>query len=265
MQRTRSVYIFDLDGVVTNPRDSKVDKEVVISMSRLLMNEYLLAINTGRSFQWVEENILGQLVAGVSDEKRDNLIIICEKGGETVKWQGGRWAMQSSQFALPPVLYQKTKDIFDSLSGRLPTMFWDATKRTMATIEKDPQSDLAGFHAEQRILVDALQSGLAGMEVRIDATTIAIDIESPSAGKHAGAELIYRWCQEAAGEYFCFGDSVSDYEMARYFADQGAKVSFVYVGEPTDDILCHKDVTFIASSARFAAGVREYFMMVDNE
>ena len=118
------------------------------------------------------------------------------------------------------------------------------------------------------MLVDALQNDLSGEEVRIDATTIATDIESLLAGKHAGAELIYQWVEESvgvSGSFFCIGDSVSDYEMARYFADKEARTTFVYVGEQTDGILHHKDVLFIATNAHYAAGTREYFTVLDDE
>lgn len=262
MQTTpQPIYVFDLDGVITNPADSRVDEGVVGAMYQLLADGYCLTVNTGRSFEWVEENLISRLVTERPDDLFRKFIVICEKGGETVRWQAGRWAMQSSQFALPPEVYAKTKEIFDRCAGNLPTMFWDATKRTMATIEKHPQANLDTFHAERQELVEALSNGLQGYQVRIDATTIATDVESMLAGKHAGAELIYHWAKAMTSDevsYICIGDSVSDYEMARYFADQGVKVTFVYVGRSTDTIDHHAKVAFVATDAQYSAGTREY-------
>lgn len=268
MQTTRLVYVFDLDGVITDPRDSKVDEKIVDTMRQLMTDGHFLTINTGRSFEWVEKNLLDRLVAGLPDEALQDLIIICEKGGETVQWQDNQWIVRPSQFALLPEVHRQAEEVFKRLADQLPTMFWDATKRTMATVEKRPESDLAAFHTERRLLVDELHGALGDKEVRIDATTIATDIESPSAGKHAGAELIYEWVKGISTithRFFCIGDSTSDYEMARFFADKGLEATFVYVGEPTDNILHHKDVIFIATNAHYVAGTREYFAVLDDE
>lgn len=257
---TRPTYVFDLDGVITDPAHSQVNETVVDGMRQLLIDGQYVAINTGRSFAWVEENLLRRLMNNGSDTLFQRFIVVCEKGGETVRWQQGEWRVYASQFALSPEVYRRIKAVFNRLSDRLPTMFWDATKRTMATVEKHPHADLATFHTERETLIEAWKNECG--DARIDGTTIATDVESPLAGKQAGAALIHAWAIELIGEggaYICFGDSSSDYEMARYFADQGADTTFVYVGVPTDTIVLHDKVTFITTTARYAAGTREYF------
>lgn len=264
MSAAQPIYVFDLDGVVTDPSNSQVDESVVGVMYQLLVEGAYVGVNTGRSFEWVEKNLISRLTVEDPDRIFEKFLVICEKGGETVQWQGSSWVMHPSQFALSLDTYTQTKAIFDRLASRLPTMFWDATKRTMATVEKQPQADLDTFHAERQTLVQAWSDAFAGRNVRIDATTVATDVESSSAGKHAGAELIHAWVERTAGgdmAYVCFGDSTSDYEMARYFADQGADTTFVYVGPPTDKIMHHQEVTFIATKAQYAAGTREYFQI----
>jgi hydroxymethylpyrimidine pyrophosphatase-like HAD family hydrolase len=255
------VHVFDLDGVITDPANSQVDNKVVDAMDQLLAAGTYLAINTGRSFEWVEQHLIGRLKAD-KDEISSRFIVVCEKGGEMATWWDGRWSVAPSEFALPHALYEITKTTFDRNKEQLKSMFWDSTKRTMATIEKLPSADLTDFHAEQKLLVEKLSGSLADQEVRIDPTTIATDIESPSAGKHAGAQLIYQWIRSFANvddySFISIGDSVSDYEMARYFAEKGTHSTFVYVGKPTDMIRHDDSVVFVPTEAHYASGTLEF-------
>ncbi len=142
-------------------------------------------------------------------------------------------------------------------------MFWDDTKRTMATIEKEPAASLNEFKEQQTHLSELLHENLKDHDVRIDATTIATDVESSKAGKHAGAELIYDWVAQhtsvTSDIFTCFGDSPSDYEMARYFAQQNATTTFVFVGEASDTFQEDERVKLVRTKAHYAAGTREYF------
>lgn len=256
------VFVFDLDGVITNPANSQVNEDVVRAMHRLLVAGSYLAVNTGRSFEWVEQNLLRRLPNDGDSQIFDRFIAVCEKGGEMVALQDGQWSVSSSEFALPHETYESTRATFDQNKEQLSSMFWDSTKRTMATIEKLPSADLDTFHVEQHLLVTMLSASLSGHEFKIDPTTIATDVESPLAGKHAGAQLIYEWIRSFTDTVECsfisFGDSVSDYDMARYFAAQGAKSTFVYVGKPTDKIAHDDRVIFTPTTAHYDAGTLEF-------
>jgi hydroxymethylpyrimidine pyrophosphatase-like HAD family hydrolase len=260
---TTAVYVFDLDGVINDPKDSSVDAQVVAHMYQMLLNGAHVAINTGRSYDWVEKNLVDTLRAGSGGEDLSRLYIVCEKGGEHMLWQDGDFVAQPSRFALDQQAYDITKQTFNDNAQAFPAMFWDGTKRTMATIEKVATADLAEFHGQQERLAELLSQKLQGFDVKVDATTIATDVQSPSAGKHAGAELIYEWVRQHTSvehdTFICFGDSTSDYEMARYFAQQGANTTFVFVGKPTDSFDEDQRVKLIRTSEQYAAGTREYF------
>jgi hydroxymethylpyrimidine pyrophosphatase-like HAD family hydrolase len=261
-EQTKPVYVFDLDGVITDPKNSQVNREVTGAMRQLLAEKTYLAVNTGRSFEWVEQNLIERLGPTGNDGIFARFIAVCEKGGEAIVRQDNRWSVSPSEFALPHDMYEATKTIFDQNSEQLKSMFWDDTKRTMATIEKVPTARLDTFHVEQGLLVRKLSAALATHGVRVDPTTIATDVESPAAGKHAGAQLIYEWVQSLGDvtdrSFISFGDSISDYEMARYFAAQNARSTFVYVGMPTDKIVHDDQVTFISTTAQYAAGTMEF-------
>ncbi len=259
---TTPVYVFDLDGVITDPRNSTLDKEAVSHIDSLLKSGIYVAINTGRSYEWVENNLIRTLRSNtVSDFS--HLYIVCEKGGESVAWNGSDFVAQPSRFALDTEAYTKTQAIFESEKTQLQSMFWDATKRTMATIEKQPSADLAVFRTEQTALTAQLNAAFAGKDVKVDPTTIATDVESPFAGKHAGAELIYEWANKTMpmhpDTFISFGDSVSDYEMARYFAQQGQTSHFVFVGSANDQFNEDNNVVLLRTMARYAEGTKEYF------
>lgn len=258
-----SVFVFDLDGVITNPKDTSVNVEVIKHISEILQNDGHVAVNTGRSYAWVELNLINPLQQIVDQNLFSRLYIVCEKGGESMVWQGERFEGQPSRFALDSPAYRATNQTFVEHKDELSTMFWDSTKRTMATIEKIASSDLDLFHKQQKLLVEILKQNTQGCDVRIDATTIATDVESPSAGKHAGAELIYEWVRQHTNitheSFTCFGDSLSDYEMARYFAEQGASTTFVFVGMPSDTIDEDKRVKTIRTKAQYDSGTLEYF------
>lgn len=258
-----NVYVFDLDGVITNPQNSAVDNVTVEHIYSLLESATYVAINTGRSFAWVDEHLLGYLRELGAHAYFDHLYVVCEKGGESLAWNGVDFSPQPSRFALSKNGIALCKQVFEDNENIFSSMFWDTTKQTMATIEKLPQADLQVFQEQQTALVDKLTHAFNGQDVRIDGTTIATDVELPSAGKHAGAELIFEWVASHSdarnSAFICFGDSKSDYEMARFFASQGNQTTFVFVGKKEHELQEHEGVSLIRTSALYSDGTREYF------
>jgi hydroxymethylpyrimidine pyrophosphatase-like HAD family hydrolase len=259
----KPLYVFDLDGVITHPHDSSIDTQSINHIHTLLRQDTYVAVNTGRSYQWVKDNFITPLESAGAAPQFDHLFIACEKGGESVQWIDNTFTPQPSRFALTRDRRQQVKRFFEANISQFPTMFWDATKVTMTSIEKYPQADLRLFQTQQRQLVNALRELLADADVRIDATTIATDVESPRAGKHAGAELIHEWVTAHRGfhrkHYISFGDSKSDYEMARYFADNADESTFVFVGAKHETFDEHADVQLVRTDLTYANGMNEYF------
>jgi len=256
------VFVFDLDGVITSPEDTSVNEQAVRHIYDLLQKGELVAVNTGRSYSWVEENLLRTLERfGIS--AFEHVLVVCEKGGECIMWKDDSFQPQPSRFALPDGVFETCKRLFETGEGQYATMFWDTSKRTMATIEKRPEASLEDFQREQQLLADALRAATAGKVVKIDTTTIATDIESPEAGKHAGAELIYEWASQIADaatlNFISFGDSISDYEMARYFAQQGRDSAFIFVGDKGATFTEEPSVRLVRTGASYADGTNEYF------
>jgi hydroxymethylpyrimidine pyrophosphatase-like HAD family hydrolase len=257
------VFVFDLDGVITRPTDSSIDMDAVEYIYRLLENGTYVAVNTGRSFEWVASNFLSSLEKMGGLSMPSHLFMVCEKGGDSIVWIDGKFQPQPSRFALPTQAYEVARRIYEGNKTNLSTMLWDASKATMATIEKRPEASLDEFRSEQQFLAAQLQNAFTGQDVRVDYTTIAIDVELSEAGKHAGAELIYQWIVLQLGTapkaFVSFGDSKSDYEMAKYFAQQQADSTFVFVGAKTETFTEDSGVKILKTKAAYAAGTREYF------
>lgn len=256
----KPVYVFDLDGVITNPVDSSVDLDVVATIRRMLHDGYFIAINTGRSYDWVERNFIRNLrESNVSEEDlATRFIAVCEKGGMAVTLAEGEAKTAVSEHALPEAYAEQVKGIFDANAHLYESMFWDETKRTMATIEKLPAADLGLFHEQQKRLVDMLRTRF-GPDIQIDATTIATDVEALQAGKYAGAEIIYAWAEQngAQASFVSFGDSLSDVPMAQCFADKQSSSTFVYVGDAELDS-SYEAVHVVRPNSRHAKGTAEY-------
>jgi hydroxymethylpyrimidine pyrophosphatase-like HAD family hydrolase len=264
MSHGSATYVFDLDGVITDPADSSVNREVVGRIYDFLVGGGYIAVNTGRSYAWVGQNLISLLQKRNDASVFARLYVVCEKGGESMLWRDGGFVEQPSRFALDRKAYSAAQQTFASHKAELRAMFWDATKRTMATIEKEPSAQLRDFQKEQQHLVALLEQNTSEYEVKVDATTIATDVESPKAGKHAGAELIYEWALQRPevnhDRFVCFGDSKSDYEMARYFASQGADTTFVFVGKATDNFSEDAKVKTIRTKTHYDQGALEYLM-----
>jgi hydroxymethylpyrimidine pyrophosphatase-like HAD family hydrolase len=258
---TNTAYVFDLDGVITNPENSQVNKDLLQHIHSLLSSNTLVAVNTGRSYDWVAGHLIAFLEGKEDATLFSNLVVVCEKGGELVTWTDRQSDLTPSKFALSAADYQTTKDVFTLHESELDTMFWDKTKRTMATIEKKPEAGLDEFHRQQAVLTEELRAAFASSpNIRIDATVIATDVESQEAGKYAGGEIIHEWMSAKAPiqQYICFGDSISDYAMAECFADHEIATTFVYVGKSADSLPNDERITLHLPTVNFDTGTLEF-------
>jgi hypothetical protein len=75
MYSYEAVYVFDLDGAITDPRDSSVDEVVVNRIGHMLETGAHIAVNTGRSFVWVQQNLVTRLQSKVSPQIFDKLYV----------------------------------------------------------------------------------------------------------------------------------------------------------------------------------------------
>lgn len=235
------MFVFDLDGVVTDPRDGNVvSAEVMARVANELSKGKPVAFNTGRSHVWVEENILPVLKCSPSD--LSHLLLVAEMGSVVGTFRSGKLKIEKDQeLSLPTEFIRAVEELIAKKqsdgTSYTDVMYWDASKVTMGSLEKKTHVSIADydharekFHPELNALID--EHGLD--EFKIGVSIIATDVMHRSTGKHKGAERVLEWLDDRGEKpeiIYTFGDSVSDSAMAEEFSRAGKSTIFVFVGD----------------------------------
>lgn len=266
MPETRSTankgYEFDVDGVVTDPREKAVIYESMLDemISRLELGEPV-CFNTGRSDSWVMERVVSTMLEKIQNKEiLRNLIIVGEKGGTwtTFSETGAPAHSAVETISVPDELKDKVRKLIDDKYG--DAMFFDESKETMLSVEMVDGYDLAAFTERQKQFVRDIEALLVETGTdsiyRIDPTTIATDVESPYVGKALGSDRFIEFLNSRGIKveaFETFGDSASDAAMADELARRGKQVEFVYVGNKPESIKRAADYP-VREVAGFSAG-----------
>ncbi len=263
MTTTNDIWIFDIDGVITDPTTKKIIHPQIIERIEQKLNQKIpVCFNTGRSSDWVQKTIVTQFK---SDTPLEFLFCACEMGNVILQYNQDNTPRESVHNAdlIPSQLYATIKEIV--ASSYLDSMFVDDTKKSILTIEmkdgfdqdhyEELQSRLSG---EIRII---LKNYHPGIHVRPSSSNIAIDIKPITSNKELGAEQILTWLKTKnlsldQFQFITFGDSVSDLQMAELFVSQKLSTIFVYVGE--DKINQKAKYQTIITKAHYTTGTMEY-------
>ncbi len=235
--------LFDVDGVLVNPVTKEVsDPAIFREVAECLKRGEAIALNTGRSTSWVEEKIIAGLRTHLDDlALYRNLMVIGEKGGTwtTFDKEGVAVHGQAPDLAIDEALKKNVSDLVsDKYSD---SMFFDESKRTMLSIEMHKNYDLVSFTRRQEAFVNDVSTLLSRHSkagaLKIDATTIATDVENPHVGKALGAERFLEFLKSrniafADAAFTAYGDSPSDATMADELERRGLRTKFIFVGEP---------------------------------
>jgi hydroxymethylpyrimidine pyrophosphatase-like HAD family hydrolase len=251
----RPVYIFDVDGVINDVHTYSVDSRVLEQIDNLLNQGCYVALNTGRGYELVEEEIINYLRnrPGAHD-KLNRVFVAVEMGGLTVSFVDGTEHREPNASSLLPSQIERVKQLYEQYKVN-GVMRWYTGKLSMATIHKPADVDPKRFLAEGKPLVVALEKEFSGEDIKIKHNPDAIDITTLEAGKWTGTQLIYDWLRRVSAAQFthfiCFGDNTSDYEMARFLGRQGHAVDFVFTGKNLDDFEHDSNVTLIRTDGLY--------------
>lgn len=251
------VLLLDIDGVVTNPSEKRITNEKLLDefILRLQARE-VVGFNTGRSLEWMMQEVLDPLERklvgqNLPRELLRNVIAIGEKGGAWITYSldGTREEYIDQTIRIPEDLQRQIRDLLKNgyddpqtnIHTDFTTMFDDITKQTMFSIEMHKglsHEAESPFKQQQAVLKKAVEEILSrhprGSEFRVDATTIATDIENNHVGKGFGTHTFLDILGDrkiSVGQFIAFGDSESDISMAQELAQQNQNVTFVYVGK----------------------------------
>lgn len=254
-----SVFVFDVDGVLCDIGQPTNDA-VISRIVTLLQDGAYVAINTGRDQHSVHDKVTEPLKNHLSDIKfMDRLMIVCEMGGVMYTFSDGEHTRTNTNFKLAPELIARAQHIFTE--GDYDAMCVSA-KDSMTTFMIRDGAEQERFEAQQAELVDALHVGFKDEPATVAATLESVDVHASHAGKQAGAQVVYEWLEQVSDvvrdDFICFGDNNNDYEMARWFAEKGCRVRFVYTGIDLHVKTQHDAVEVINTSATHSQGTLEF-------
>lgn len=246
-ERAYELFLYDVDGVLTSPTEKRVvHLEIIDAIADQLRAGAQVALNTGRSTRWVEEQVVPHLSSLVGDDPDclARLSIIGEKGNLWTRYnQSGEAIHGKSRKATVP---SELKDaIFELASKYTDIMDNLDPKETMISLEMLDGLDVSDFQAKREPFIEAakkiIKSNPDWAGFCVDATTIAVDIESIHASKALGANRFLQiLCKNGVNylnaEFTTFGDSPSDIEMAQSLARNGLPGKHVHVGDNPESL-----------------------------
>jgi hypothetical protein len=109
----KPVYIFDVDGVINDIHTYTVDIRVLEQINKLLDNGYYVALNTGRGYAWVEEDVINYFKKQPNALANLNRVFVSvEMGGVTIRFKDGVEHRERTAFSILPEQIKRVKDLF---------------------------------------------------------------------------------------------------------------------------------------------------------
>lgn len=261
-----TAYLFDIDGVLTDPVEKQVtEPELLDYIFTFLSRGDPVALNTGRSVEWIEERVLPHLFAKAEDKDLlTKFIIIGEKGETWMVWDEKGEARQETTEGLemPEELREKFRELVEKHYH--DAMFFDSTKTVMITAEMRDSYNIQQFQQHKNKFIEALQDLLRSLGLEntysIHRDDISVSIEHKHVGKALGAKRFLTFLKERGlkpEQFYCFGDTTTDIEMADELAQRGKDVTFVYTGDKTKVGDVKKEYPFIFSEG-YTQGTLRY-------
>ncbi len=245
-----TIYVFDVDGVITHPETKEAPTALLDELANRLELNQPVVLNTGRSLEWLVEPVVAPLVKRVKDKERlKNFMAVGEMGGTWI--HGNDVAIGPNGVELKPevdpdlsVSEELKQDVRKHVAAEhSQIMFFDEGKLTMISVEMRKGVAVEQFRPHQDRLVAELKALLIkhgkSDHLLVHQDRIATNVMEPHVGKGFGIERMLTWLERAGlkpDEYrfLTFGDNASDIEMVHRLEAEGLDVTFVYVGEPAE-------------------------------
>ncbi len=252
-------WLFDVDGVITNPILKKANPQIILKLIEILEKGEIIGLNTGRSLDFVIEEALKPLEQVLPNKNLlQSLYFVGEKGGTWGDYKNGEIEHRIDEtISVPNKLIERIRNLITNKYS--DTMFYDETKRTMISTEFKKGADIDKFHEEQKRLVEEMKIIVAELglnQLVVEPSIIATDIQNSHVGKDLGVQRFLEMIKgkQEPQEFETFGDSPGDLEMYKYLIRNGHKARFIYVGnkeiENGEGIIKTKD--------KFDKGTLEY-------
>lgn len=249
--------LLDVDGPIASPVTRAITTPSIVTDLTLLAGAGVpIAFITGRSAAFIRDEVITPLVAaGLPENLR--MYGVCEKGAVwfPISPAGMGEIVVDDSVALPEAVVNELRTLVEEQFS--DTMFFDATKQAMVSVEQRTDVDSATFRAAQPAFNAAAfeivaRHGLGvrycdeerpdadgNVPFRLDPTIISTDVESVTLDKDHGAKRALAFFAESGPlpeVWRSVGDSRSDYLMADHLHSAGYDVAHVDV-RPADGIL----------------------------
>lgn len=228
----KTCWIFDIDGVITDLATKKPNEEVLSRIVKLLEKD-IVCFNTGRSFAWVQENLVSRLKNITSPTHLLSVFFAFEQGGGWARFENGNIKPEYDNKLL---ITKESSEAVKNIIGQTSSMFFDETKQTMISIEMKTGADIKDFAREREKIMPQLEQLVDRInpQLKIIPGAIAIDIMNQFEGKNLGVLRLLEFFEReniTPEKGICFGDSPADLEMADELFLAKIPVEFVFVGE----------------------------------
>ena len=228
-------YIFDIDGVITNIDTQDVQEfEIINNISNKLINNFPVALITGRSFEWVEKKVLSLM----KDVNKNSLFISCEFSGVIVNYKNNEIEKTINRIAQVPNNIVREALL---ISKKYNNIITHENKKTFLTFRKVTTASLADFQKYQKDFANELSQLISKNKLDSDFVVhcdmLGINVRNKNINKKLAIKEFLNWLKNktTVQQYLVFGDSISDLEMAEELQNQNLNYKFIYLGENLDN------------------------------
>lgn len=238
-------YIFDVDGVITDPQTRVIKHpEITSIIIKLLQNQNPVAFISGRTLVWLKQRIINVLenfakTNNLPLEIFKHMYVSGEFGTCETLFKNGQFSeIKNPNFVLKKELVANAKKATQNFSD---IVFIDKEKQTHFTCEVYEDVPVSEFSKiEHEIATKYLKIienlGLS-QEYEVLEDRLGVSIKHKSANKNFATGQFLNWIKNNDFKpkvYKAFGDTPYDLEIGEELKKTGVKFEFIYTGNPAD-------------------------------
>jgi hydroxymethylpyrimidine pyrophosphatase-like HAD family hydrolase len=267
-----NAFLFDIDGVLTNPHmTDEVNPQFIALLVAKLNEGYPIGLISGRPLSWEITEVVEKVERYVSEHTEfdpsilDRLFVSGEFGSTAaIHVNGNREEIVYKEKALPKELVQKLEEATKQFHNFGAC---DPDKLTMFTFYSNGIVPLTVFQEHKEEIMHVIRQVVGdNPAIDIHSDQVSINVKHQSANKHAATAQFLQWLSEKEikpTHYYAFGDSLSDLEIGKELFDQNLPVTFIFVGEK--GTLAHHPIPFsvVLTIRHYDEGTLEFLKEID--
>ena len=236
-----NAYIFDVDGVITDPVEKKITKPKLVEIIASMLEQNVpVAFISGRGMEWLRAQVITVIEAYIDNHPEmdknmlDNLYVSGEFSGVyALHGDGKREVSYNSAFTIPGELRTKLNTLAEKFKN---IGFVEHEKQTQFTIEAKKGKDY--FKDGGDTIVEAIRKEILDYpDLTASYDRIGMNVKHKDANKRYAIKHYLAWLDNkkvVPDKIIVFGDSPSDLEMGDELFAQKKQFEFVFVGDKND-------------------------------